>query len=96
MTTDSKRDKPVAPNLLDCRFDGWTTNQAWVADITYVLTDEGWLYLGTVMDLAIRKIVGWWMSEWIYGSLVCEALKSANWSCKPGPGLIMHTDRGSQ
>lgn len=95
VTTDSKHDKPVAPNLLGRRFDGWTPNQAWVADITYVLTDEGWLYLAVVMDLATRKIVGWSMSERIHAALVCDALKSAYWGCKPGPGLIMHTDRGS-
>jgi transposase InsO family protein len=69
VTTDSKHDKPVAPNLLERRFDGWTPNQAWVADITYVLTDEGWLYLAVVMDLATRKIVGWSMSERIHAAL---------------------------
>ena len=96
VTTDSNHDKPVAPNVLNHRFDGWTVNQAWVADITYVATDEGWLYLAVVMDLASRKIVGWSMSERIKAALVCDALRSAYWRCKPGPGLIMHTDRGSQ
>ena len=96
VTTDSDHDKPVAPNLLERRFDDWKVNQAWVADITYVATDEGWLYLAVVMDLASRRIVGWSMSERIKADLVCEALKSAYWQRKPGPGLIMHTDRGSQ
>jgi transposase InsO family protein len=96
LTTDSDHDKPIAPNLLDRRFDDWTVNQAWVADITYVDTDEGWLYLAVVMDLATRKIVGWSMNGRIQAALVCDALKSAYWRSKPGPGLIMHTDRGSQ
>lgn len=96
VTTDSEHDKPVAPNLLSRRFDDWKVNQAWVGDITYVATDEGWLYLAVVMDLASRRIVGWSMSERIKAGLVCEALTSAYWQRKPGPGLIMHTDRGSQ
>ena len=96
VTTDSNHDKPLSPNLLERRYDGWSVNQAWVADITYVATDEGWLYLAAVMDLASRRIVGWSMSERIQAELVCEALKSAYWRRKPGPGLIMHTDRGSQ
>ena len=96
VTTDSSHNKPVAPNLLERRFGGWTMNQAWTADITYVATEEGWLYLAVVMDLASRRIVGWSMSDRIKANLVCEALKSAYWQRKPGPGLIMHTDRGSQ
>lgn len=96
VTTDSNHRKPVAPNVLDRRFQGWPINQAWVGDITYIATDEGWLYLACVMDLASRRIVGWSMSERIKAELVCEALKSAYWQRKPRPGLIMHTDRGSQ
>jgi putative transposase len=96
ITTDSNHAKPIAPNVLDRRFDGWQINQAWVADITYVATTEGWLYLATVMDLASRRIVGWSMSDRIKADLVCDALKSAFWQRKPAPGLIMHTDRGSQ
>ena len=96
VTTHSDHDKPLAVNLLERRFDAWAINQAWVADITYVATDEGWLYLAVVMDLASRRIVGWSMSERIKADLVCEALKSAYWQRKPDPGLIMHTDRGSQ
>lgn len=61
-TTDSAHRLPVAPNLLDRRFDGWNPNEAWVADITFVATNEGWLYLAAVMDLASRSIVGWSMS----------------------------------
>ena len=96
VTTDSNHCKPVAPNVLERRFEGWQVNQAWVADITYVATDEGWLYLAVIMDLASRRIVGWSMSDRIKADLVCEALKSAYWQRKPSAGLIMHTDRGSQ
>lgn len=96
VTTDSSHTKPLAPNLLERRFDGWKMNQAWVADITYIGTGEGWLYLACVMDLASRRIVGWSMSERITADLVCQAVKSAYWKRKPAPGLIMHSDRGSQ
>ena len=96
VTTDSAHDKPIAPNVLDRRFDGWRINQAWVADITYLPTAEGWLYLACVMDLASRRIVGWSMSERIKADLVCQALQSAYWRRKPPAGLIVHSDRGSQ
>ena len=96
VTTDSAHRKPIAPNVLDRRFDGWRVNQAWVADITYIATGEGWLYLAVIMDLASRRIVGWSMSERIKADLVCQALKSAYWRRKPAAGLIMHSDRGSQ
>ena len=96
VTTDSAHHKPIAPNVLNRRFDGWRVNQAWVGDITYIATGEGWLYLACVMDLASRRIVGWSMSDRIKADLVCQALKSAYWRRKPGAGLIMHTDRGSQ
>lgn len=96
VTTDSAHSLPVAANILDRRFDGWQPNRAWVADITYVTTGEGWLYLATVMDLASRRIVGWSMSETIDAKLVCAALRSAYWQRKPAVGLLVHTDRGSQ
>ena len=96
VTTDSAHRLPVAPNLLDRRFDGWEPNRAWVGDMTYVATNEGWLYLAVVMDLASRRIVGWSMSESIDAKLVCTALKSAWWQRKPAAGLLVHTDRGSQ
>lgn len=96
VTTDSAHRLPVAANILDRRFDGWQPNRAWVADITYVTTGEGWLYLAAVMDLASRRIVGWSMSETIDAKLVCAALRSAYWQRKPGVGLLVHTDRGSQ
>ena len=96
VTTDSAHHKPIAPNVLDRRVDGWRVNQAWVANITYVATSQGWLYLACVMDLASRRIVGWSMSERITADLVCRALSSAYWQRKPAAGLIMHSDRGSQ
>ena len=96
VTTDSEHCKPVATNVLDRRFEGWQINQAWVADVTYVATAEGWLYLAVILDLASRRIVGWSMSHRLKAELVCQALVSAYWGRKPAPGLIMHTDRGSQ
>ncbi len=96
VTTDSAHHKPIAPNILDRRFDGWKVNRAWAGDITYVATGEGWIYLACVMDLASRRIVGWSMSDRIKADLVCQALKSAYWRRKPPEGLIMHSDRGSQ
>jgi putative transposase len=96
VTTDSAHRKPIAPNVLDRRLDVWQVNQAWVADITYIATGEGWLYLACIMDLASRRIVGWSMSERMKTDLVCQALKSAYWRRKPPAGLIMHSDRGSQ
>ncbi len=96
VTTDSGHDKPVAPNVLDRRFVGWSLDRAWVGDVTYIRTDEGWLYLACVMDLASRRIVGWSMSERLKAGLVCDALTMAYWQRKPASGLIMHSDRGSQ
>jgi transposase InsO family protein len=78
------------------RFDGWSANQAWVSDITFIATAEGWLYLAAILDLASRRIVGWSMSERINAELVCQALRSACWQRKPPPGLILHSDQGSQ
>ena len=71
-------------------------NQAWSADITYIATAEGWLYLACIMDLASRRIVGWSMSDRMKADLVCQALRAAYWKRKPAAGLIMHSDRGSQ
>ena len=96
VTTDSDHDQPVAPNVLDRRFDGWLPDRAWVADITYLRTEEGWLYLACVMDLGSRRIVGWSMGDHMRASLVCDTLTSAYWSRKPEAGLVMHSDRGSQ
>lgn len=95
-TTDSHHKLPVAPNLLDREFERTAPNQAWVGDITYVRTDEGWLYLATLLDLYSRKVVGWSMSDKIDRQLVLRALEMATINRRPGVGLIHHTDRGSQ
>jgi transposase InsO family protein len=96
VTTDSKHCLPISPNLLERDFDVTGPNQCWVGDITYIPTDEGWLYLATVIDLFNRGVVGWSMSERITKRLVIDAQKMALRARRPGPGLIMHTDRGSQ
>lgn len=95
-TTDSKHDYPVAQNLLDRQFTVAQPNQAWVSDITYIRTRQGWLYLAAVMDLYSRKIVGWAMAPTMPAELVAAALRMAVQQRSPKPGLIMHSDRGSQ
>jgi len=96
VTTDSTHSLPVATNLLDRRFEGWQPNQAWVSDITFVATGEGWLFLAAILDLGSRRIVGWSMSDRMQTELVCQALRSAYWQRKPPPGLLLHSDRGVQ
>lgn len=96
LTTDSSHHLPVAPNTLDRRFVGWLPNLAWVADLTYIATAEGWLYLAVIMDLASRRIVGWSMPERMKAELVCQALRSAYGQRRPHAGLILHSDQGSQ
>ena len=96
VTTDSGHDLIVAANLLDRNFTAEMPNQKWVADITYVATDEGWLYLAAVMDLFSRRIVGWAMSEHIDASLVVSAMAMALSQRRPEVGLLHHSDRGSQ
>lgn len=95
-TTDSKHSKPVALNLLERNFTVDQPNHCYVGDITYIPTDEGWLYLATVIDLYSRKIVGWSMSNNMKAELVNKALLMAIWTRRPASGLIWHTDRGSQ
>ena len=87
---------PVAPNLLNQDFSAQKPNEKWVSDITYVWTDEGWLYLAVVMDLYSRMVVGWAISERMTSKLVIDALQMALWRRKPLKGLILHSDRGSQ
>jgi transposase InsO family protein len=95
-TTDSDHDLPVAENLLDRQFDPGTPNEAWVADITYIPTREGWLYLAAVEDLYSRMVVGWSMAEHMESRLVVDALGMAVERRLPGEGLLAHSDRGSQ
>lgn len=95
-TTDSKHTLPVAPNLLERNFDTERPDQAWTADITYIATGEGWLYLAIVLDLYTRQIVGWAMRERMTKDLVIDALRMAWFRRRPASGLIHHSDRGSQ
>jgi putative transposase len=95
-TTDSNHDRPVASNVLAGDFTATGPNQKWVADITYIATLEGWLYLATVLDCFSRRVVGWSMSERIDANLVCEALEMAVEARRPPAGLIHHSDRGVQ
>ena len=96
ITTDSKHNLPVAPNLLNRNFQVDLPDAVWCSDISYLWTMEGWLYLAVVIDLYSRKVVGWAMSSRIKASLVTDALSMAYWRRKPGKGLIHHSDRGSQ
>ena len=95
-TTDSKHALPVAPNLLDRQFTATAPNKVWLADITYIPTGEGWLYLAVVLDVFSRKVVGWAMSDTIAKELTIAALRMAITQRRPGPGLLHHSDRGSQ
>ena len=95
-TTNSKHNLPVAENLLNRDFSPDAPNRAWVADITYIWTNEGWLYLAIVIDLFSRAVVGWSMSERMTRSLVMNAFTLAVMRRNPARGLIHHSDRGSQ
>jgi putative transposase len=95
-TTDSKHTLPVAPNRLDQNFATERPDQVWTADITYIGTGEGWLYLAVVLDLYTRQIVGWAMRERMTKDLVLDALRMAWFRRRPQRGLIHHSDRGSQ
>jgi putative transposase len=95
-TTDSNHALPVADNVLDRQFDPEGPNEAWVADITYIPTREGWLYLAVVEDLFSRRVVGWSMADHMESRLVVDALEMAVQRRLPGEGLLAHSDRGSQ
>ena len=95
-TTDSKHDLPIAENILARQFNPERPNTAFVTDITYIRTGTGWLYLAIVLDLYSRKVVGWAMAPSMPAELVCTALKMAIQQRQPAPGLIVHSDRGSQ
>jgi len=95
-TTDSKRSLPVAENLLTRDFTASGPNQVWTSDITYLWTDEGWLYLAIVLDLFNREVVGWSLKARMTADLVTDALSMAWFRRKPTPGLMHHSDRGSQ
>ena len=95
-TTNSNHKLPVAPNLLQQNFSANKPNEKWASDITYVWTEEGWLYLAVVMDLYSRMVVGWSLSERMTSKLVIDALQMAIWRRKKPRGVIIHSDRGSQ
>ncbi len=96
VTTDSRHDLPIAPNLLNRDFQPARPNAVWTSDITYIQTDEGWLYLAVVLDLYSRQVVGWSMQPHMLTSLVTDALRMAWFRRRPEAGLIFHSDRGSQ
>lgn len=96
VTTDSRHTLPIAPNILDRQFAVAAPNRAWVTDITYVATDEGWLYLAGVKDLFDGALVGYALAERMTQDLVMQALFRAVTTRRPGRGLIHHSDRGSQ
>jgi transposase InsO family protein len=95
-TTDSNHDQPIAPNLLERDFTAKRSNRKWLGDITFIPTAEGWLYLAVILDLYSRRIVGWAMAASLETSLVLAALRMALDTRQPEPGLLHHSDRGSQ
>ncbi|HSD90826.1 MAG TPA: IS3 family transposase [Kofleriaceae bacterium] len=95
-TTQSKHERPVAPNVLEQSFEVGEPNKVWASDITYVYTRCGWAYLAAVLDLGSRKVVGWRVEPTMEESLVLGALRRALEQRDPPPGLIHHSDRGSQ
>ncbi len=94
-TTDSRHDHPIAPNLLQRQFDAEAPDRAWVGDVTYIPTAEGWLYLAVLLDLFSRRVVGWATSDTNDRALALAALQQALRERRPRPGLVHHTDRGS-
>lgn len=96
VTTNSDHKRPVAPNLVQRNFSAEAPNRLWTGDITYIWTAEGWLYLAVILDVFSRRIVGWSMDRRMTDSLVVTAFKNTLVRRRPRPGLIFHTDRGSQ
>jgi transposase InsO family protein len=95
-TPRQQREDTVAPDLVKRNFTASGPDQLWVADITYVPTDEGWLYLATVLDAWSRRIVGWAMADRVQTDLVVEALNMAVWNRRPAVGVVHHSDRGAK
>jgi putative transposase len=96
VTTDSKHNLPVAPNLLNRDFTAANPNEKWVGDISYVWTDEGWMYLAVVIDLYSRAVIGWSIQSTMSRQLICDALMMALWRRKFPRNVLFHSDRGSQ
>jgi putative transposase len=95
-TTQSKHEQPVAPNVLDQSFEVGEPNKVWASDFTYMHTRRGWAYLAVVLDLGSRKVVGWSVRPTMEESLVLDALRQALLQRGPLPGLVQHSDRGTQ
>jgi len=95
-TTDPDHPHPIAANVLDRDFTASAPDQKWACDLTYIWTDEGWLYLSVVIDLFSRRVVGWSMTDHLRADGVAEALVMAIKRRKPGAGLLHHSDRGVQ
>ena len=95
-TTDSRHGCPIAPNRLQRDFTAQAPDQIWLADLTYIPTGEGWLYLAAILDMHTRKIVGWCMRETLHAEIALEALSMAVRRQRPAYGLIHHSDRGIQ
>ncbi|MBW1700402.1 MAG: IS3 family transposase, partial [Deltaproteobacteria bacterium] len=96
VTTDTKHQFPLAPNLLVRNFTAQAPDRVWVSDITYLATRSGWLYFTVIIDLFSRMVVGWALSSSLGHEMVLTALKRAIRRCRPGKGLIFHSDRGVQ
>jgi transposase InsO family protein len=96
VTTDSKHNLPVAPNLLNRDFNTTAPNQKWVGDVSYIWTEEGWMYLAVVIDLYSRTVIGWSMQPSMSRQLVCDALMMALWRRGFPRAVLFHSDRGSQ
>ena len=95
-TTQSAHAKPVAANVVNRQFGVQRADRIWAADISYIATGEGWLYLAAVLDVGSRRVVGWSMSARMPAKLVCDALAMAYWRRRPAAGLIVHSDRRTQ
>jgi putative transposase len=95
-TTDSNHAQPIAPNILERNFEVHEPDTAWVADVTYIWTAEGWVYLAVILDLFSRRIIGWSMADHMRVELVLTALEAALGQRIPNDGMVFHSDRGSQ
>jgi len=96
ITTVSRHNQPVAQDLVNRRFEADKPNRLWSSDITYIWTKEGWLYLSVILDVCGRRIVGWSVSRRLTKELVIEAFRRAAMQRTPAPGMIFHSDQGSQ
>lgn len=96
VTTHSQHTSPIAPNVLDRQFEAQAANRKWLADITYIDTLQGWLYLAVILDVFSRRIVGWAMADHVLSNLVEDALRMALLHRQPTDSLLHHSDRGSQ